>query len=152
MTTTTATAHPATAHQRRNHVPSTTVIDLLDALHTHLGACELPELYSVSVITARGGPAVSVHLACHHLPDITAGLLAWAETLTETTAAAWRVPTGDSIHLSVTGQLPHGTPVHVYSGMAFTENGIGADLAPDASITVPLAVLRERATLGEVTA
>ena len=129
----------------------TTVIDMLDALRAHLAAFELPELYSVTVITARGERRVSVHLTCDQLPDIASGLLAWAETLTETTAEAWRVPDGDSIHLSVTGQLPNGTLVHVYSGMAFTEHGIGANLAPDTSTTLPLAVLREQATLGEVT-
>jgi hypothetical protein len=34
----------------------------------------------------------------------------------------------------------------------FTQHGIGSELAPDASTTMQLTVLRERATLGEVTA
>jgi hypothetical protein len=140
----------ATADQRRNHV-LTTVMDLLDALRTHLAAFELPELYSVTVITARGERRVNVHLTCDHLPDIASGLLAWADTLTKTTAEAWRVPDGHSIHLSVTGQLPNGTPVHVYSGIAFTKHGIGANLAPDTSTTLPLTALREWAAPGEVT-
>lgn len=129
---------------------TTTAIDLLDAFRTHLTAFELPELYSVSVVTARGERNVSVHLACHHLPEIASGLLAWANTLTEATAEAWRVPSGDSVHLSVIGKLPEGTPVHVYSGVAFTEHGIGAGLAPGTRTTVPLTVLREHATPAEV--
>ncbi|MGH4009283.1 MAG: hypothetical protein ACRDTH_14195 [Pseudonocardiaceae bacterium] len=55
------------------------------------------------------------------------------------------------MHLSVIGRLPDGVSVRVYGGVPSTEHGIGADLTPDASTTVPLAVLRERATVGEVT-
>jgi hypothetical protein len=56
------------------------------------------------------------------------------------------------VHLSVIGQLPTGVSLRVHGGVPFTQHGIGGDLAPDASTTVPLTVLRERATLGEVTA
>jgi hypothetical protein len=128
-----------------------TTVDFLDALRAHFAAFELPELYSVNVVTAWGGPTVTMQLACHHLPEIATGLLAWADTLTGVTAEAWRVPSGDSVHLSVIGQLPDGVSIRVYGGVPFTKHGIGADLAPDTSTTVPLAVLRERATLGEVT-
>jgi hypothetical protein len=93
---------------------------------------------------------VSLQLATHHLPEIAAGLLAWADTLTETTTEAWRVPRGDSVHLSVTGRLSNGVLIEVYRGLAFTEHGIGCDLAPGARKTVPLPVLRERANPGEV--
>ncbi len=93
---------------------------------------------------------MSAQLACHHPPQIATGLLAWADTLTEVTIEAWRVPSGDTVHLSVIGRLPGGVSIRVYGGVPFTERGIGADLAPDASTTVPLAVLRERATLGQV--
>ena len=128
-----------------------TVVDRLDSLRAHLTAFELPELYSVNVITASGGPTVSAQLACHHLPQIATGLLAWADTLTNVTIEAWRVPSGDTVHLSVIGRISDGVSIRVYGGVAFTEHGIGADLAPDASTTVPWALLRERATLGRVT-
>jgi hypothetical protein len=128
-----------------------TVIDQLNSLRAHLAGFELPELYSVNVITASGGPTASAQLACHHPPQIATGLLAWADTLTEVTIEAWRVPSGDSVHLSVIGRLPDGVSIRVYGGMAFTEHGIGANLTPDASTTVPWALLRERATLGQVT-
>jgi hypothetical protein len=131
---------------------STTVVDLLDSLRAHLTEFELPELYSVHVVTAWGGLAVSAQLACCHLPpQIATGLLAWADTLTDITTEAWRVPSGDSVHLSVIGQLPEGVTIRVYGGVPFTQHGIGADLAPDTSTTVPLAVLRHLAAPGEVT-
>ena len=44
----------------------------------------------------------------HDLPEIAAALLSWADTLTAVTAHAWRVPSGHSVHLSVTGQLSRG--------------------------------------------
>jgi hypothetical protein len=128
-----------------------TLVDQLDSLRAHLGAFELPELYSVHVITASGEPTVSAQLAAHHPPQIATGLLAWADTLAGPTAEAWRVPSGDSVHLSVIGQLPEGITIRVYGGVSYTARGIGADLAPDTSTTVPLAVLRHLAIPGEVT-
>jgi hypothetical protein len=127
-----------------------TVVDRLDSLRAHLADFEVPELYSVTVLNAWGGLDVSAQLACHHPPEIASGLLVWADTLTDVTIEAWRVPSGDTVHLSVIGRLPGGVSIRVYGGVPFTQRGIGADLAPDASTTVSLAVLRERATLGQV--
>jgi hypothetical protein len=129
---------------------TTTVIDLLDALRTHLNDFELPAPYSVHLTTYAAGAQVSMQLATHHLPEIAAGLLAWADTLTHATTEAWRVPQGDSLHLTVTGELSEGIQIQVYGSLPFTERGIGATLAPGANTTLPLAVLRERATPGEV--
>jgi hypothetical protein len=56
------------------------------------------------------------------------------------------------VHLSVLARLPGDASIQVYGSVPFTEHGIGADLAPDASSTVALAILRERATLGQVAA
>ncbi|MBV8541236.1 MAG: hypothetical protein JO063_15760 [Pseudonocardiales bacterium] len=128
-----------------------TTVDLLDVTRAHLTAFELPQLYSVNVVTAVGGPTVTAQLAAHHSPEIDISLLAWADTLTDVTAEAWRVPSGDSIHLSVIGRLPGDVTIRVYGGLPFTPHGIGADLAPDASTTVPLVVLRHLGTPGEVT-
>jgi FtsP/CotA-like multicopper oxidase with cupredoxin domain len=130
---------------------TTTVIDLLNALRTHLSVFEIPAPCSAHLTTYPGGPQVTMQLARHQLPETTHSLLAWADTLTEVTAEAWRVPSGDSVHLSVTGRLPEGVLIRVYGGVPFTKNGISCDLAPDTSTTVPLAVLREWATPGEVT-
>jgi len=129
---------------------NTTVINLLDALRTHLSDFELPAPYSAHLTTYSGGAQVGLQLATHHLPEIARGLLAWADTLTETTTEAWRVPQGDSLHLTVTGQLSEGIQIQVYGSLPFTQHGITADLAPGDSKTVPWAVLRERAAPGEV--
>jgi hypothetical protein len=127
-----------------------TPIDLLDSLRAHLASFELPPPWSVHLTTSSGGVQVSLQLATHDLPEIARRLLTWADTLTETTAEAWRVPRGDSLHLSVTGRLSGGVLVQVYGSLPFTPRGIGATLAPGASTTVSWAVLRERATPGEV--
>jgi hypothetical protein len=80
------------------------------------------------------------------------GLLAWADTLTQVTAQARRVPRGESVHLSVTGLFPDGASVLVYGAIAVPEHGLGADLAPDACMTIPLGALRHATTLREATA
>jgi hypothetical protein len=129
----------------------TTAIELLDSIRAHLATFELPDLWSVHVVASFSGPNVTVQLARRDAPEIAGALLAWAETLTGVTAEAWRVPHGDTVHLSVIGQLPGGVLIRVHGGMPFTESGIGGNLAPDASATVPLVVLRQRATLKEVT-
>jgi hypothetical protein len=126
-------------------------VDLLDSIRAHLGVFDLPHVCSVHVVASFSGPNVTVQLARHETPEIAGTLLAWADTLTEVTAESWRVPSGDCVHLSVTGRLPDGVSLHVFGGVPFTQHGIGADLAPDARTTTPLAVLRERITLEEVT-
>jgi len=130
---------------------TTTVVALLDSLRAHLAAFELPDLCSVYVTQSCSEPNVTAQLACHQPPQITSALLAWADTLTKVTVEAWRVPSGDSVHLSVLARLPGGASIQVYGAMPFTKHGIGADLPPDTSTTVSLTVLRERATLGQVT-
>ncbi|MGH3809434.1 MAG: hypothetical protein ACRDRU_22965 [Pseudonocardiaceae bacterium] len=142
----------ATAHQRSNRVLTTTVIDLLDALRAHLTSCDLPAPWAMNLTTYSDGPNVSIQLACCESHEVACALLAWADTLTRVTAEAWRSPRGDSVHLSVTGHLPDGVSLRIYSGVPFTEHGLGADLAPDATTTIPLATLRHLATDGALTA
>jgi hypothetical protein len=128
-------------------------VDLLDAIYTHLGEFELPAFASVHVATPiPGEEAITVQLRGHDLPDIAAALLAWADTLTAVTAQAWRVPSGQSVHLSVTGQLTRGARIRVYGAMPFAGCGIGAALAPDATTTILLAALRHVSTPEGVTA
>ena len=93
-----------------------------------------------------------MQLAEHQPPEIARGLLIWADTLAEVTVEAWRVPCGDCVHLSVTGELADGTAVCVFGGVPFTGRGLGAELEPDSGTVVPLATLRAIATVGEVTA
>jgi hypothetical protein len=129
----------------------TTTVALLEAIRTHLTDFELPELYSIHLTKSLSGPNVTAQLACRTPPQIAEALLVWADTLTDPTLEAWRVPRGDTVHLSVTGHLSGGTSVAVYGGVDFTDHNIGKNLAPDAHTTVALTVLRQRATPGEVT-
>ena len=122
-------------------------VELLAAIHTHLTEFELPPIASVNVASSTSPPQVSVQLACQEPPAIAAALLAWADTLTQVTAHAWRVPRGDSVHLSVTGLLPHGVSVLVYGGLWDTHHPLGADLPPGVSTTLPLTALRHTATV-----
>jgi hypothetical protein len=128
-----------------------TATDLLDSLRAHLAEFELPDLYSVNVTKSFSGPSVTAQLACHTPPQTGSALLAWADTLADVTAEAWRVPSGQDVHLSVIGRLSGGASIRVYAGVVFTEHGIGADLPPDTSTTVPLATLRQQLTLGKTT-
>jgi hypothetical protein len=128
----------------------TTTTDLLETLRAHLAAFEVPALFSIRLTPSTVGPNVSAQLDGHHVPRIAAGLLAWADTLTEVTATAWRVPNGDCVHLVVTGLLSGGITVEVYGGVSFTGRGIGAELTPGSTTTVPLAALRAMATVAEV--
>jgi hypothetical protein len=127
-------------------------LDLLTALGAHLTEFELPATASVHVTAAMSAPQVTVQLACRQPSAIVRGLLAWADTLTEITAQVWRVPQGDSVHLSVTGLLPCGAAVLAYGGLAATPCDLGVDLAPDAATTIPLAALRHAVTEGEASA
>ncbi|MGA8517484.1 MAG: hypothetical protein WB735_04950 [Pseudonocardiaceae bacterium] len=131
----------------------TSTVDLLDAIHTHLAAFELPAFASVHVATPiPGEEGITVQLRGHDLPEIASALLSWADTLTAVTAHAWRVPSGHSVHLSITGQLSRGARIRVYGAMPFTGCGLGADLAPDATTTILLAALRHVPALRGVTA
>ena len=107
---------------------TTTAMDLLDCLRTHLAAFELPDLCSVHASLHE--PHITAQLRTQDPPQLATALLAWADTLTQPTAAAWRVPHGHSVHLSITGQLPSGVSVYVYGGMRFTARGPAATSHP----------------------
>jgi transposase len=143
-----AGAHPG-PRQRDSAVMTTA--ELLDCLRAHLTDFELPQPCSVHLTPSLNTQSVTTQLA-HRTPAQTgSALLAWADTLTEVTAEAWRAPNGHDVHLSVTGRLPGGAPIRVYAGVEFTEHGIGADLAPGASTTMPLTKLRFPPTPRKVT-
>jgi hypothetical protein len=130
----------------------TSMVDLLTAIGAHLTEFALPATASVHVAATMSAPQVTIQLASRQPPAIAGGLLAWADTLTEVSAEVWRVPQGDSVHLSVTGLLPCGAAVLVYGGLAAAPGGLGVDLAPSAAATIPLAALRHAATIEEVKA
>jgi hypothetical protein len=123
-----------------------TTVDLLTVIAAHLAEFELPATASVHATQAIRGSQVTVQLSCRTPSAIAEGLLAWVDTLTEVSAEAWRITSGDSVHLSVTGRLPGGIPVLIYGRLAAPHGALGPDLAPD---TIPLAALRHTATEGE---
>ncbi|MDQ3826113.1 MAG: hypothetical protein M3319_08410 [Actinomycetota bacterium] len=129
----------------------TTTVDLLDAIHTHLADFELPAMWSVQVAASQLGPQVNVQLTHREPPEIAGALLTWADTLDAVTAESWRVPSGESVHLSITGRLPGDVSVRVYGCLPFHESGFGGDLSPGATITVPLHTLRHFSAIAEVT-
>ena len=130
---------------------TTSTVDLLAAISTHLAEFELPASASVCVADAVSTPQVTVQLTCGTPPAIAQGLLAWADTLTEVSAEAWRVPEGDSVHLVVTGLLSDGATIRAYGWMRVTDRSWSADLAPNATKKLPLATLRHLATPGQAT-
>ncbi len=129
---------------------TTTTVDLLDAIHTHLADFELPDMWSVQVAASRLGPQVYVQLAHREPPEIAGALLAWADTLDAVTAESWRAPSGESVHLSVTGCLPGGVSVRVYGCLPFRGSGFGSDLSPGTTTTIPLHTLRLFSAIAEV--
>jgi hypothetical protein len=57
------------------------------------------------------------------------------------------------VHLSVTGLSTGGASVLVYGSLpATTTRGLGADLAPDATRTIPLLMLRHASAIEEARA
>ena len=131
---------------------SSSIVDLLAAISEHLTDFELPPIASIHITAAMSAPQVSVQLTHCDSAAVAQGLLAWADTLTQVTAQAWRVPPGDPVHLSVTGRLAGGASVLVYGGLPSNRGGLGTDLTPGATTTVPLAALRYAATTQEADA
>ncbi|MDQ3764803.1 MAG: hypothetical protein M3460_25755 [Actinomycetota bacterium] len=127
----------------------TTVIGLLDATRAYLTQFDVPAPWSVTVNAYLDEPNVTLQITCREPTELAAALLAWADTLTAVTAEAWRVPDGNSVHLSITGRLPCGEPLRIYGAVPVTEHGIGTDLAPDTATTIPLVALRHLATPGQ---
>jgi len=130
----------------------TTMVELLAAIGTHVGAFELPAVASVHIAAGMPVPPVTVQLRRHEPRAVARGLVAWADTLSQVTVEAWRVPEGDSTHLSVAGLLPSGTAIRIYGGLSASTGDLRADLAPDAATTIPLAALRHAASIEEATA
>lgn len=129
----------------------TSTADLLTVFGVHLAEFELPAMASVQVVAGGTTRQVTVQLLCSEPSTIAQGLLAWADTLAQITAEAWRVPLTGSVHLSVTGLLPDGATVRVFGALPVTDRGLGAGLEPDTTTTLPLAALRHLATPALVT-
>ena len=139
-----------TTYDEENAVMTPTVLELIDALRAHLNEFAVPAPRSVNLIADRDRPNVRLQLAvsCSDR-EIASALLAWADTLIDVTAEAWRPPDGEWVHLSVTGESPSGVSVHVYGYRPFAVGSIGTDLVPGAAAAIPLSALRRMATRDE---
>jgi hypothetical protein len=122
---------------------SATMVRLLNSIREHLATHRLPaEIASVEVGSDLiSGEHVTVHLRPVKLPELAAALLGWADTFTQISVTAWRPRHGETVHLTLTGQLPDTTSIEVYGGVDFTEALFG-DLQPDGRQGVALSVLR----------
>jgi hypothetical protein len=120
-----------------------TMVRLLSSIHEHLATHQLPaEIASVAVGSDTiSGEHVTVHLRHVELPELASALLSWADTLTQITVTAWRPRHGETVHLTLTGQLPDTTSTEVYGGVDYTEALFG-DLQPTGRQGVALSVLR----------
>jgi hypothetical protein len=121
---------------------------LLDSIREHLATYDLPEPWSVSVhrVPVYGRAQVSVQLTSTAFPALASVLLAWADTLADVRAEAWRVPDGSSVHLSMRGRLEDGTTVHVFDGVPYDAR---FQLDADQQQPISLAFLREWAAFDE---
>jgi hypothetical protein len=122
---------------------SATMVRLLDSIREHLATQQLPaEIATVTVGTDLiNGEHVTVHLRRVELLELAAALLAWADTLTHITVTAWRPRHGETVHLTLTGQLPDTTSAEVYGGVDYSDDLFG-DLQPDGRQGVALSILR----------
>jgi hypothetical protein len=130
---------------------SSSIVDPLAAISTHLAAFELPPVASIHVTGGMAAPQVIVQLTGRDSAALAQGLLAWADTLTEVTAHKWQVAHGDSVQLSITGSLLDATVVLVYGGLSASRGELDADLCL-CTTTLPLAALRHAGTTQEASA
>jgi hypothetical protein len=118
-------------------------------LADHLADHTLPEPAALRVNTRGLHSDVMAQLHSTTVPTIARDLLAWADTVPAVTAQAWRVPTGDRVHLSLASTLssPAGTIELDVFGAADYDPVRFADLTAGDRCRVPLGQLRAWAAL-----
>jgi hypothetical protein len=117
-------------------------IRLLGSIREHLTTHPIDvEIDSVRADACDGG-CIAVQLSHDDLPGLAAGLVAWAETLTNVVAAAWRFRYGDNVHLRITGQLHDAIWIEVYGAVAYTDTLLGTELQRDSRLPLTLDDLR----------
>ncbi len=119
-----------------------TLLTYLSTIQAHLAKHRgLAGPFYVKAETDSYGPNVVIQLDCNRrLSAVAGGLLTWADSLTEVTAEAWRVPTGASVHLSITG-IAGGMSVMAYDAAPF-DASVFADLAAGQRRPINLGQLR----------
>jgi hypothetical protein len=88
-----------------NPTTGVTFVQAATMLAAHLADHILPEPAALRVNTRGLHSEVMAQLHSTTLPAVARDLLAWADTVAAVTAQAWRVPTGDRVHLSIASTL-----------------------------------------------
>jgi hypothetical protein len=116
-------------------------IQLLGSIRDHLRTHPaVGAVASVSASRFEGG-CITVQLEAVELVPLAAGLLAWANTIGDVTAAVWRIRVSGTMHLRIVGHLRDLTWIEVYGGVPHSEAVFG-DLQPGGRQSVALSVLR----------
>jgi hypothetical protein len=125
---------------------------VLLSVSEHLGGFELVEPVQVTVRSTEEDPKATVQLPGRSLPVLAHALLAWADTLDNATAMAWRPhwPDDQQLHLEVRGNLTDNTPVKVFGGLVNGPDLPGLGFGQ--RIELSWAVLRGWAFLAEAVA
>jgi hypothetical protein len=89
----------------------------LEVIRAHLAGHQVAAPVSVDLDVLVG--RVTVQLGETGLSAVAGGLLSWANTLTGVTGEAWRVPNGETVHLSVTGHTVARVAVRVYDAVEY---------------------------------
>jgi hypothetical protein len=125
------------------------VLHAAQLLAAHLADRRLPLSASLDVLARQASNSkATVQLRTATVAEVATDLLAWADTLSVVTVAAWRSPDGEWVHLSIASTLsgPEGTvELDVFGGAEY-DPGWFADLEPGERQTVSLGNLRTWAT------
>ncbi|HEX5143150.1 MAG TPA: hypothetical protein VFW21_04710 [Mycobacterium sp.] len=109
-----------------------TFVQAAHLLATHLVDHALPEPASLEVISRTHHSRLTVQVQSMAVPEVASEVLGWVDTLTTVTVQAWRTPTGERVHLSMTSTLsnPAATVELTIFGGAEHDPALVGDLAP----------------------
>jgi hypothetical protein len=118
------------------------MITFLSTVQAHLAkhrGLAGPFNVSVDVDSQRANVVVQLD-SNHRLSAVAGGLLTWADSMIKLTAEIWRPPTGDTVHLSVSG-MTGGVSVRAYDASSF-DAAVFGDLAASERRLITLGQLR----------
>lgn len=122
---------------------------VLLSLGEHLGGFELQDPVQVTVASCPVGPVGTVQLSGKSLCALACELLAWADTLDNVTATAWR-PDDEVTCLEIRGRLTDNTPVKVFGGLL--DSPQVPDLMTSGRVALSWSLLRTWTQLDEAAA
>jgi hypothetical protein len=125
---------------------------VLRSVAEHLSEFDLNEPVQVTVRSSAVDFGGTVQVSGKSLPLLALELLAWADTLDNVTAMAWRPhwPDDQQLHLEVRGNLTDATPVKVFGGVTNGPDMPGLGFGQ--RIELSWALLRGWATFAEAVA